>query len=175
MIIDQNFFLTLSQTSPGFYVSVGKGEIATMFSTRFKNFMPFSSNLKLSSANSYNLEKHNSCRLGKGYITFLCCRQAETKSRDRVHIHISSLINHFPNKPWFLRICRTSLLKTLWEKEKLLATSNFSFSNSVFYTFGELYTIFIKFKLSSAKSFSFEESKICCLGKGQRNDTRSKR
>ena len=23
----------------------------------------------------------------------------------------------FPNKPWFLRVCSTSLLKTLWEKE----------------------------------------------------------
>ena len=30
----------------------------------------------------------------------------------------------------------TSLLKTLWEKEKLPVTSNFSFSYSVFYLFG---------------------------------------
>ena len=42
-------------------------------------------------------------------------------------------INPFPNKPWFLRVCSTSLLKTQWEKEKLLVTSNFSFSHSVFY------------------------------------------
>ena len=28
--------------------------------------------------------------------------------------------NTFPNKPWFLGVCSTSLLKTLWEKEKLL-------------------------------------------------------
>ena len=27
------------------------------------------------------------------------------------------LINPFPNKPWFLRVCSKSLLKTLWEKE----------------------------------------------------------
>ena len=46
-------------------------------------------------------------------------------------------INPFPNKPWFLHVCSTSLLKTLWEKEKLLVTSNFSFSNSVFYPFRE--------------------------------------
>ena len=32
-----------------------------------------------------------------------------------------------PNKPWFLRVYSTSLLKTLQEKEKLLITSNFSF------------------------------------------------
>ena len=29
-------------------------------------------------------------------------------------------VNPFPNKPWFLRVCRTSLLKTQWEKEKFL-------------------------------------------------------
>ena len=44
-------------------------------------------------------------------------------------------LNPFPNKPWFLRVCSTSLLKTLQEKEKLLVTSNFSFSHSVFKRF----------------------------------------
>ena len=44
------------------------------------------------------------------------------------------VINPFPNKPWFLRVCSSSLFKTLWEKEKLLITSNFSFSHSIFYT-----------------------------------------
>ena len=44
-----------------------------------------------------------------------------------------SWVNPFPNKPWFLRVCHTSLLKTLWEEEKLLVMSNFSFSHSVFY------------------------------------------
>ena len=44
---------------------------------------------------------------------------------------LSLPFNPFPNKPWFLRVCKTSLLKTLWEKEKLLVTSNFSFSHSV--------------------------------------------
>ena len=41
--------------------------------------------------------------------------------------------NLYPNKPLFLRICSMNLLKTLWEKEKLLVTSNFSFSHSVCY------------------------------------------
>ena len=56
-------------------------------------------------------------------------------------------INPFPNKPWFLHVCLTNLLKTLWEKEKLLVTSNFSFDHSVFYLFRELSTIFIKFDI----------------------------
>ena len=33
--------------------------------------------------------------------------------------------NPFPNKPWFLRVCSTSLLKTLLAKEKWLVTSIF--------------------------------------------------
>ena len=42
-------------------------------------------------------------------------------------------VNPFPNKPWFLHVCRTSLMKTLLEKEKLLMTSKFSVSHSIFY------------------------------------------
>ena len=44
--------------------------------------------------------------------------------------------NPFPNKPLFFHVCSTGLSKTLWEKEKLLVTSNFSFFHSVFYPFG---------------------------------------
>ena len=61
----------------------------------------------------------------------------------------------FPHKPWFSRVCSTSLLKTLWEKEKLFVKSNFSFSLSVFYSFGELSSIFIKFKIVVCKLFQF--------------------
>ena len=82
----------------------------------------------------------------------------------RVKSCIRHEFNSFPNKPWFLCVCSTSLLKTLWKKEKLLVTSNFSFFHSVFCPFGELSAIFIKFKLSSASSFN--QSTICRLGKG---------
>ena len=40
-----------------------------------------------------------------------------------------------------------SLLKTLWEKEKLLVTSNFSVSHSVFYLFRELCNTFVKIEI----------------------------
>ena len=49
--------------------------------------------------------------------------------------------------PWFLCVCRISFLKTLWEKEKLLIMSNFSFSYSVFYPYGELSAVFIIFEI----------------------------
>ena len=47
------------------------------------------------------------------------------------------------------------VLKTLWVKEKLLVTSNFFFSHSVFYPFGELSAIFIRFKIVVCKLFEF--------------------
>ena len=61
-------------------------------------------------------------------------------------------VNPFPNKPWFLHVCSTSLLKTLQEKENLFVMSNFSFS-PVFYSFGELPAIFIKYELVVCKLF----------------------
>ena len=63
--------------------------------------------------------------------------------------------NPFPNKPWLLRVCGASLWKTLWEKEKLLVKSNFSFSHCVFYSFGELSDIFIKLKIVVSKLSKF--------------------
>ena len=70
-------------------------------------------------------------------------------------LKFSHKFNPFPNKPWFLRVYSTSLLKTLWEKEKLLVTSNFSFSHSVFYPSKELSAIFIKFEIIVCKLFQF--------------------
>ena len=74
-------------------------------------------------------------------------------------------VNPFPNKPLFLRVFSTSLLcvGTLWEKEKLIVKSNFSFSHSVFYPFVELSSIFIKFEIVVCKPFQVTN---CRLGKG---------
>ena len=75
--------LTLSQTSPGFHVSAvqvfrkhcGKrrncsqraiSPFLTVFSTLLEDLLPFSSNLKSSSATSFSLEESEICRLGKG-------------------------------------------------------------------------------------------------------------
>ena len=76
-----------------------------------------------------------------------------------------SPLNPIWNKCRFLRVCSTNLLKTLWEKDKLLVAINFSFSRGVFYPFVELSAIVIKLKMS-ATSFSLEESSICRFGKG---------
>ena len=77
-----------------------------------------------------------------------------------------SNINPFPNKPWFLRVCSTSLLKTLWEKEKLLVTSNFSFSQMFSTLLENFPPIPSNLELLSANYVSLEESKFCRLVKG---------
>ena len=69
---------------------------------------------------------------------------------------ITDIHQPFPNNPWFLRVSSTSLLKTLWEKKKLLVTSNFFFYHSVFYLFRELSAIFVKFEIVVCKLFQFE-------------------
>ena len=56
-----------------------------------------------------------------------------------------SCFNPFSNKPWFKHVCSTSLLKTLWEKEKLLVTSNFSISHRIFDLLREHSVILIEF------------------------------
>ena len=58
--------------------------------------------------------------------SYFFCRYMKPPSHREVLI--LSNFNPFPNKPSFLRVCSTSLLKTLWKKEKLFNIQNFSFS-----------------------------------------------
>ena len=53
-------------------------------------------------------------------------------------------VNPFPNKPLFLRVCSTSLLQTLWEKEKIAITNNNFYSHSILYPFRDISTIIMK-------------------------------
>ena len=85
--------------------------------------------------------------------------------RDMYKTNLS--INPFPNKPLFIHVCSTNLLKTPWEKEKVLVTNTFSFSYSFIYLLRAPSAIFIKFKIvGSANSFSLEEFNIACLRRG---------
>ena len=70
----------------------------------------------------------------------------------------ASWVNAFPNKPWFLHVCSTRLLKTLCGKGEIAC-------NSVFYLFQKLSAIFMKYKFVVYQPFSLEVSKICRLGK----------
>ena len=78
-------------------------------------------------------------------------------------------VNPFPNKPWFWHVCSTSLLKTLWEKEKLLLKRAISPFLTVFSTHLKNFLPFSSnLKLSSANYFSLHQSKTLSFGKGLR-------
>ena len=62
-------------------------------------------------------------------------------------------------------------MKTIQEKEKLLTTSNFSFSYSVFYPFEELSAMFIKFEIVVCKLFQFGKSLVWERIKPEEADT----
>ena len=85
-------------------------------------------------------------------------------------VHLSMLswssLNPFPNKPWFLRMCGKSLLKTMWKKEKLLVTSNFTFFHGVFYPFSELSAIFTRFEIVLCKLIQLIRVQNLLFGKG---------
>ena len=85
--------------------------------------------------------------------TILCFNDLE----DKMHL------NAFQNNPLFLSACRISLLRTV-RKGKIVLSEQF-LPIQVFSTFWEnLQPFSWNSKLSSANSFSLEESKICCSG-----------
>ena len=70
----------------------------------------------------------------------LCYRHVKTELVWE-RVNINSILNTFPNKRLFLRVCSTSLLKTLWKKEKFFVTSYFFFPHSILYLFWEISAI----------------------------------
>ena len=102
------------------------------------------------------------------YVYLITVRKKQHFVQKQFLCQSEKLLNLFSNKPWFFCVCSTSHLKTLWEKEKLLVTSNFSFSPSVFNHFRELSAIFIKFNIVICKLFQFGRVQNLSFGKGLR-------
>ena len=69
-------------------------------------------------------------------------------------------LNPFPNKPWFLRVYSTSLLKKLGKGE-IARNEQFLIFPQCFLPFWRSLCLFHQIK----DSFSLDESKICRLGK----------
>ena len=89
------------------------------------------------------------------------------KSRPGSKQQTPGMFNPFPNNPWFWRVCSTSVLKTEWEKEKLLMPSKFLLFPQCFLPFLENYLPFSSnSKLSSANSFQFGRVQHLSFGKG---------
>ena len=76
---------------------------------------------------------------------FQCCQMSGLCGKGLNLSHTSPCIH----------VSAVQVLKTLWEKENLLATSNFSFSYIVFNLSGEQSAIFINFEIVVCKLFEF--------------------
>ena len=74
--------------------------------------------------------------------------------------------NPFPNKPWFLRVCSTSLIKTLGKGEIVCNEQFLFFSECFLPLFEKFLPISSNLESLSANFFILEESKICHLRKG---------
>ena len=116
--------------------------------------MTISDSMKIAES-SQNLEKTLCEKEKLQFLLFTHCLQRTCNAEKEKPGLVWERVNSFPSKPWVLPVCSISLLKTLWEKEKLLVTSNFSFFHSVFYPFDELSSIFIKFEIFVCKFFQF--------------------
>ena len=107
---------------------------------------------------------HKTCTL---IFDLHCLLSRSIRDKSNQKVAISGIFNPFPNKPWFLHVFSTSLLKTLWEKGDIARNEQFLLFPTVFSTPKENFLpSSSNLKLSSANSFNLEEPKIYRLGKG---------
>ena len=146
-----------------------------MFSTRLEKFLPFLFNFRLSSANISSLKESRICRLRKGekawfqLITLLSrlltCPILNTDSIIIPLYFIAAFLTLSQTSPGFYMSAVPVFWKHCWKRRNCSwqAISHFptvfSFHSENFLPFSS------NLKLSSANSFSFEVSKIGCLGK----------
>ena len=75
-------------------------------------------------------------------------------------------LNPLPHHPDFSRPCTRSLLKTLWEKEKMLVTSIFFFCHNVFYPSQNKFCFFQSWLFCRLQMFSiWTKFKVLSFGK----------
>ena len=67
------------------------------------------------------------------------------------HVYLLSLSQTSPG----FHVFAVQVFRKHWEKEKLLVMRDFSFSHTVFYPYGELSAIFIKFEIVICNLFQF--------------------
>ena len=132
-------FLTLFQTSPGFYVSEVQviwkhcakrwncsywaiSPFPTVFSNHLENSLPFSSNLKLSSANSFSLEESKICQFGKGLRRLL---SGSVTPENVDNCIISSFVLNMTHHMKRNLIGTPSLNNKIWNKDRLIRFDNF--------------------------------------------------
>ena len=116
------------------------------------------------------LQKPKRPPVNSQYLTILGRDQAEKCAfLYECQIPPKTLFNPFQKRALIFTCLKDKSFENTVGKGEIARASNFFFSHSnfsfSFYLLGELSSIFIHLKLSSANSFSLEQSKICRLGK----------
>ena len=147
-----------------------------MFSNLENDFQPCLSNFKLSSANSFSLIESKICNLGKdkyvfeihlGYIAEAFYMLSGSNTSFFFHTSWREVVfNPLPHNHDFYHLWKRSRLKTMWENEKMLVTSIFSFSKNVFYFSPDInFNFWVRIILSSATALNLVKSDILLFGK----------
>ena len=117
------------------------------------------SNIYFSSASVFNSDLSENLSFGKEFISFYLFLvlfifvQVGFEMGVTYKSFLSSSSTLSQTSPCFYVSAVQIFLKTLWEKEKLLVTSNFSFFPRVYYPFEDLSAIFMKLKIVVCKLF----------------------
>ena len=136
-----------------------RGERGIAEATSWSGALSFSRTEHVDGNGNYKHKEHRqpSCKSNKPWLQWfllLLWKHIHVLQKPSLDWLIDYMVfNPFPHNDTFWHPWETSLLKTQWEKEKLLVTSNFSFSHSVFNPFEELYPIFVKLKIDVCKLY----------------------
>ena len=141
----------------------------------FGEFSAIFIKLKIVICKLYEFQRVLNLLFGKELMTFINLGAVERKlyqcwcEKARKHLGRCTdcyAFNLFPNKPWFLPGCSTSVFGNTVGKDEIARNKQFFFfSYSVFYLLGELSSIFIKFKVFVSKLFQFGRVQNLLLGK----------
>ena len=76
--------------------------------------------------------------------TFVTVFKKPSAAEASESVYMRERVNPCPHTDAFWHLCSRQLYKTLWQKEKLLTTSNFSFCHNVFNSFSVFIPTFIE-------------------------------
>ena len=81
------------------------------------------------------------------------------------HSHVKSAARRDPTKIVWWQVQHYTLLKTLWQKEKMLLTSIFTFTQIILFPLKDKLMFWVTLNLSSANALSLDKAEILSLTK----------
>ena len=80
----------------------------------------------------------------KQFLPFPQCFQKACFPGASKGVIVWEWVNPFPNSPWFLHVCSTSLLKTVWGKREIDCNEQFFLSPTAIFPFPTMFSKRVK-------------------------------